>query len=193
MSLSWNDFQTGAVQFVSASDFFELLVHSNNLVINGWAQEHDLLYPQIQAAFTQYNDHMEVMGALEINNIPVIFLFDPDDGYRSHLNTVALVPGQHLQTRLPNIPIDCVAHDTSSWDLSHKDTHLHMIDVIALDTQECIVEVGTEIYDSYYPSGVLRFDIEAVNRSLPDANNRVILEEVGEHLLKNKSSRAKKI
>lgn len=177
MSLTWNELQsfTGPVR-VPLKEMFALVLSNPTVVLEGWAQEHDPLYKMIPK-----DEEYSAVGALQINGATFVFLRDPSDGYRSYLGQTIIVPHHRLSTTFAPLPCAVrLSSDSQYWDdpLLNSEQRPSLVDVVASDTHDVVVTLGTAYVDAYYPISIFKINPPALDAALPIASKRVLEETV---------------
>lgn len=110
----------------------------------------------------------EVLGAMEVEGATLVVLNCDVD--HSSTCTWLLVPGQHLQTSLPKLPVVFSKNTASKgWDDPGKnpDDEPVFINAVSVHTGEVLVTMGDSYNDRYYPSAVFTHDAPAMTQAAP--------------------------
>lgn len=177
MSLTWKELQslTEPVR-IPLKEMFALVLSNPNVVLEGWAQEHDPLYKMIPK-----DEEYSAVGALQINGATFVFLRDPSDGYRSYLGQTIIVPHHRLSTTFAPLPCAVrLSSDSQYWDdpLLNSEQRPSLVDVVASDTHDVVVTLGTAYVDAYYPISIFKINPPALDAALPIASKRVLEQAV---------------
>lgn len=82
---------------------------------------------------------------------------DPDDGYRSY-SSVLLYPEERCQTMFEPQPVDISFNHTEFSE--YDGGTMYIRDIMTIKDAingKVIVEIGTDSYDSYYPTGFFHY------------------------------------
>lgn len=118
------------------------------------------------------------LGAFELDGATVVAFEDPTDGLRSYCTLWLVVPGAHLRTRLPDVPVFVQRTDSSEWeggDKNKEETPI-MIDLVSRHTNEVLLSMGTQYDDEYYPCAKFGHYPEAMDNAVRERNHDIIDE-----------------
>lgn len=108
-------------------------------------------------------DKGDPFAALELDGATLVALEAAGDNGASECETWLVLEGNHLQTRLPHIPVLIeVSTASSEWD----DPRKNLVDapvllaVVSQHTDQRLVDMGTVFQDAYYP--LVEFDRDVV-------------------------------
>jgi len=82
---------------------------------------------------------------------------DPNDGYRSMMNSLTMTEGEHTTNRFP--PQRVMAAMRKDGDFSKN----KVLDLIDTQTGMVVLSVGTENTNDYYPCCIMQFNPENMN------------------------------
>lgn len=171
--------------WINIDVFFKLMLSSDCMHLSGWASEGDPVFKTLEPVVGQhvekspYEETSSLVGGVCVNDIVVVFLHDPSDGYRSYLSQALVVPNQKLTTTFSPVPIRAVPVDTQDWDNPQSADETTLLDLIALDIDKSVLQLGTSFSDSYYPTSVLYFDAKVLDEAMPLAIHRTLSSLVG--------------
>lgn len=171
--------------WIDTDVLFKLMLSTEPMYLSGWASEGDPLFKTLEHSVDQhveksyYEETASLMGGVCMNNTVIVFLHDPSDGYRSYLNQALVVPNTTLTTTFSPVPVRAVPANTQDWDSPQREDEPTLLDLIALDIDKSVIQLGTSYSDSYYPTSVLYFDTKALDEAMPLAIHRTLTNAVG--------------
>lgn len=185
--MNWNDLQTlTAPTWINLQEFYQLLLSSETMHLSGWASEGDPAFKSVAAVVTRHvgkaycEDAPSLIGGVCLNGVVCVFLHDPSDGYRSYLSSALVLPKHSLTTTFSPVPIEALmASHTDHWDDPQTHEHPSLLELVAVDTNQIVVRVGTDCHDSYYPSSVFYLDALRLDEAMPLATHRTLSNVVG--------------
>lgn len=182
--MNWNDLHNfNQPTWLERSELFALLIASENLLLSGWAKEGDPLIKKANELYeqqdqdTSFFEPPSVIGGLSLNGCSFVFWCDPDDGYRSYLSNILMIPNQKFATTFSPVPIQAViTEDAQQWG---DPTNPTLLSLMSTDINKIVAQVGTDYDDSYYPSCVFYLDTETLDEAMPLAIHRTLKNVVG--------------
>lgn len=91
--------------------------------------------------------------AFQLDGVTYLAVEDPDDGYRSYCEKLVIDNSIEI-ARIPDTEVFCVMKPDSQYETNDV---LLMLDA---KTRSCVLEVGTENTDDYYPYCVMSWHPE---------------------------------
>lgn len=190
--MNWNELRDlTEPTWINMNMLFTLLLSSDAMTLSGWANEGDPIFKTLDPIVDQhvrksyYEETASLIGGVCINDVLIVFLHDPSDGYRSYLSQALIVPDKKLTTTFSPVPVRAVPVDTQDWDNPQSADETTLFELVAVDIEKAVVKLGTSYSDSYYPSSVLCFDAQALDEAMPLAMHRTLSTIVGDSGLKS--------
>lgn len=184
--MNWNELQDlTEPTWVDIDVLFKLMLSSNKMDLSGWANEGDPIFKTLEPIVDQHvtksscEETASLIGGVCINDMVMVFLHDPSDGYRSYLRRALIVPHEKLTTTFSPVPICAVPADTQDWEEPQQPDNPTMLNLVAMDIDKPVVQLGTSYSDCYYPNSVLYFDAKALDEAMPLATHRTLSGVVG--------------
>ena len=184
--MNWNELE-GLTKptWIDTNVLFKLLLSAEPMYLSGWASEGDpvletlapIVGPHVKKSY--FEEDSSLIGGVCINNTVITFSNDPSDGYRSYLGQALVVPDTTLTTTFAPVPIHAVPANTQDWDSPQSEDEPTLLDLIALDVDKSVMQLGTSYSDSYCPSSVLYLDAQALDEAMPSAVHRMLTQMVG--------------
>lgn len=184
--MNWNELKDlTEPTWINIDVLFKLMLSSDTMNLSGWASEGDPLFKTLETIVDQhveksyYEETSSLVGGVCINDVVIVFLHDPSDGYRSYLSQALVVPNKKLTTAFSPVPIRAVPVDTQDWDKPQKPDESTLLNFVALDIDKSVLQMGTSYHDSYYPNSVLYLDAQVLDEAMPLAMHRTLSTVVG--------------
>lgn len=184
--MNWNELgDLTEPTWINMNMLFTLLLSSDTMTLSGWANEGDPIFKTLEPIVDQhvrksyYEETASLIGGVCINDVLIVFLHDPSDGYRSYLSQALIVPDKKLTTTFSPVPVRAVPVDTQDWDNPQSADETTLFELVAVDIEKAVVKLGTSYSDSYYPSSVLCFDAQTLDKAMPLAMHRTLSTVVG--------------
>lgn len=109
-------------------------------------------------AYTTHWDNEASALRFRLDGISYAAVENPDDGYRSSLDALIIEPGdpKYINTFKP---VEVVCKYISKSDRGYRSSSdCDILKILSVETGECVIEVGTDNTDDYYPSFVGDFN-----------------------------------
>lgn len=184
--MNWNELgDLTEPTWVDMGMLFKLMLSSDKMDLSGWASEGDPIFKTLEPIVDQrvtksyYEETSSLIGGVCINDVVIVFLHDPRDGFRSYLSQALIVPNEKLTTTFSPVPIRAVPADTQNWEEPQQPDDPSMLELVSVDVDKPVVQLGTSYSDCYYPHSVLYFDAEALDEAMPLAIHRTLSGVVG--------------
>lgn len=179
--MNWNELRNlTEPTWIKMDVLFTLLLSSSTMNLSGWANEGDPIFKTLEPIVDRhvkksyYEETSSLIGGVCINDVVLVFLHDPSDGYRSYLSQALIVPDKKLTTTFSPVPVRAVPVDTQDWDTPQSADETTLFELFAVDIEKAVVRLGTSYSDSYYPSSVLCFDAQTLDEAMPLAIHRTL-------------------
>ena len=91
--------------------------------------------------------------AFQLDGVTYLAVEDPDDGYRSYCEKLVIANSIEV-TRIPDTEVFCVMKPDSRYETND------VLLILDARTRACVLEVGTENTDDYYPYCVMAWHPE---------------------------------
>jgi hypothetical protein len=88
-----------------------------------------------------------------LNGILYCAVEDENDGYRSAMKEITILDSTDVRNIFPSIDVVCIYRDDEDFDL---------LIIFDAETEEIVLEVGTDYVDDWYPYFVSNFFPEAM-------------------------------
>jgi hypothetical protein len=117
----------------------------------------DLVWPKKLDA-VDFCDEWGVFGdsriiKFRLNGILYCAVEDENDGYRSAMKEISILDSAYIRNIFPPIDVVCIYSDDKDLDL---------LTIFDAETEEIVLEVGTNYVDDWYPYFVSSFFPEAM-------------------------------
>lgn len=116
------------------------------------------VFPTLPKEFDELKGDGSSCIIFTLDDVNYAVIEDESDGYRSSMKEIKIVRSVPVKNIFEACRVTC--RDTSS---SHNSSAGSLVQFVDVDTNEVVLEVGTNNDDDYYPSFVSRFNPKAMS------------------------------
>ena len=187
LDTSWEDIEKlRAPHIINTNTLHRILLSEEIWKWTSLAQDTDPLFPLIEKAMKDddLGNNEDVLLGISLNNTTLVWLLDPEDGYRSSSSRAVVIPNTRLRTSLPDIFISFDISKHSDVEQNPDKENPFLVKGVACLDGTMVFEVGTIIYDSYYPSATSYFETKEIDRVARLSTKKLLTKETKNALSK---------
>lgn len=163
------DFSEFAHVFLEKTGILKAIALEGDPLLNKAVK--NLQLKNVENAGYDYGNH-SIRGAVSMEEATFVFLEDGDDGYRSYLGEVLVLPGQKCVSQLhAGIEVFIISKQTQ---------HQEIFEMCSKETEKTLLTFGTDRQDDWYPCARFYLEIEGIDEAVRLSVKSALHEQINQ-------------